>query len=184
LLADYCNQSKSIFDAFIESGYDNFRNALNLSQEGLRPEIGSIKKSSLTTLFSKKSTYTNLVKLRKQQIGREYMIRSVIENLKDFGPTWIDSTKELPNIQADGGIGFYFAFKHKISFVAEYYLRVEGNPYKLYMSSDKMLCTTSLPTSIFKSPKDLNINLEVRFGWEASEILNQEYPRLATVKIV
>lgn len=184
LLADYCNQSKSIFDTFIESGYDNFRNALKLTQEGLRPEIGNVKKSSLATLFSKKSTYTTLVKLRKQRIGREYMIQSVIQNLKDFGPTWIDSSKELPNIQADGGIGFYFAFKHKISFAAEFFLRVEGNPYKLYVSSDKMLFTTSLPASIFKSPKDLNLNLEVRFGWEENDILNQEYPRLATVKIV
>jgi hypothetical protein len=184
LLKELSSQSRDIYEKFIDVGYENFRSALSLQQPELRKGIGLHKFSRMENLFSRKSYLVNLYKSRNQKLGRSYMIGSVVSKLNNFGPDWINISQPLPNVQSDGGVGFWFDFKEPIGISADLFLSVKGVRIKLHKSGDRKLLTTSIPPEIFNEPGDLHLELAVLFDWEMSGNTDANQQKLCAVKLV
>lgn len=184
LLKELSSQSRDIYEKFIDVGYENFRSALSLQQPELRKGIGLHKFSRMENLFSRKSYLVNLYKSRNQKLGRSYMIGSVVSKLNNFGPDWINISQPLPNVQSDGGVGFWFDFKEPIGISADLFLSIKGVRIKLHKSDDRKLLTTSIPPEIFNEPGDLNLDLAVLFDWEMSGNADANQQKLCAVRLV
>lgn len=149
-LQDYASQSREIFDAFIDAGNENFRHAIELPQLELREGIGRALHTKLNNIFSRKSRFAERYSQRKQLRSRELTLQSVISAIANFGPNWIDIGEPLPNIQQNGGVGFWLKLKHEIAIQEDLYLYVLGGRFPLHFSSDGIILTCEVPVEYFK----------------------------------
>lgn len=182
-LGELVKRSIKVYENYIEIGYENFRKSLRLSQDNIRNDVGNSLKSSLDTIFSDKSRIVNNAIMRKIGLGREYLIKSIVDSLEDFGPNWINMNDPLPNIQNDGGVGFWFRFKSPIKINGEIFLNFCGISSKMYLSDDARLLTTSLPSSSFSQQGNLNLEIDVRFDFD-NQAGDHEKFKLAILKLV
>ena len=129
--------------------------------------------------FSCESRTSAHARTRKQKLR----LCAVVSHLDDFGPRVIDFIEGLVNIQADGGIGFWFRFKYPIAVPGECILQIGGKPYKLNKSGDELLLTISLPLEVFSQPGTLDFELDVRDDW-VMQTSCEDNVRLCTVTVV
>ena len=182
-LANLAKLSRNIYDKYIDWGYANFRRALELDQKNLREGIGDYVTAGISQLFSKKSEIANKVIKRKQLLTRDTQIEYIIESLEEYGPTWINLNKPLPNLQSNGGVGFWFRFRRPISSIGNYYLKVKGRSFQLHVSDDNLTLTSSIAQDVFEEPGDLILHIKVRFDWELPKMSVHARP-LATLTLV
>lgn len=159
VLKTYSNQSRTIFDTYIESGNENFRKALNLSQADLRDTVGQRLHTKLQDTFSKKSRLASLSAKRKEKQHRGYLLKSIIFNLDNFGPSWINLNEPLPNIQSSGGVGFWFKLKTKANIREDIYLYSMGDKYLLHKSACGTLLTCEIPAGKLETPGSYPLRL-------------------------
>jgi GT2 family glycosyltransferase len=178
-LAKLAEHSRKVYENYIDVGRENFRQALRLDQPGIRKGVGKIKLTGLVDCFSRKSRTSAHARTRKQKLR----LCAVVSHLDDFGPRVIDFIEGLVNIQADGGIGFWFRFKYPIAVPGECILQIGGKPYKLNKSGDELLLTISLPLEVFSQPGTLDFELDVRDDW-VMQTSCEDNVRLCTVTVV
>jgi hypothetical protein len=169
VLKNYANQSRTIFDAYIESGKENFRKALSFSQSNLRDAVGQRLYVKLPNIFSKKSRLVLLSIKRKEMQNRVYLLNSIISNLDSFGPIWINLSEPLPNIQSEGGVGFWFKLKTKVNVPKDIYLYLMGDKYLTHISTCGTLLTCEIPTDKFVASGSYPFRLGLMFEPDEAE---------------
>lgn len=169
VLETYANQSRTIFDTYIESGNENFRKALNLSQSNLRDSVGQRLYAKLQDTFSKKSRLASLSAKRKEMQHRGHLLQSMISNLDNFGPSWINLNEPLPNTQSNGGIGFWFKLKTKVNVPEDIYLYLMGDKYLMHISACGTLLTCEIPASKFNAIGSYPFRLGLMFEPDDAE---------------
>ena len=110
-------------------------------------------------------------------------MRTIVSHLDDFGPKLININEELPNIQPDGGIGFWFRFTHPITIPGECILQIGGKPYKLNKSADNLLLSVSLQLEVFSQLGTIDFELDVRDDW-VMQTSSEDNVRLCIVTVV
>lgn len=171
--------SRKIYENYIDVGCENFKQALRLDQPGIRKGVGKSKSTGLVDCFSRKSKTTAHARTRKQKLR----LRTIVNHLDDFGPKLININEELPNIQPDGGIGFWFRFTHPITIPGECILQIGGKPYKLNKSADNLLLSVSLQLEVFSQLGTIDFELDVRDDW-VMQTSSEDNVRLCIVTVV
>jgi hypothetical protein len=182
-LADLAKKSRLIFDKYIDWGYENFRQALVIEQEGVREGVGKRVQTNLPCLFSRKSEIVIHANRRKQLMGRVFFVKYIVDSLNGFGPTWINLNDPLPNIQPNGGVGFWFTFKKPINVEGKLFIQVGGYSSQLHKSEDSLLLTTTISPEAFSEPGNFVLNLHVQFDWEVPGLQFDPH-QLASVTLV
>lgn len=164
-LAELADQSRKIYESYIDLGYNNFRNALLLDQPGLRAGIGLSTQAQIPELFSRKARTITNASIRKKRLARASTVMAIINNLEAFGPTWININEPLPNIQSDGGVGYWLKFKQPLKIEGDIFLDAAGKSFRLHKSGDSCVWTTSIHQDAFAQPGHLDLALNVQFDW-------------------
>jgi GT2 family glycosyltransferase len=183
VLTEMARKSRGIFERLSASGYDNFRAALALTQPELRREVGQSLTIAVPARLATKAQMIGYVKGRRPRLLRKEMVAAIVKSLEAFGPTWLNLNQALPNIQPDGGVGFYFRFRTAITKSAELFIVMGNTAVRLHRSNDSKLFTASVNTSLLQIPGDLALNLRVVFEWDLAGRLEEPVP-FATLPLV
>ncbi|MCG2582826.1 glycosyltransferase [Massilia sp. TS11] len=157
--------SRDIYERFVDAGFGNFRHALDLRAVARRG-VGSVVHTSLPQLGSRKAMRVERMNLRRQKLGRTYLLRKLRRQLEDFGPSYMNLNEGLPNVQSDGGIGFWFKFDQAVPGGVQYFLVIDGHPYVLHRSDDGLMLTTSVSQQHFSDERVLGLGMLSCFEWE------------------
>jgi hypothetical protein len=116
-------------------------------------------------------------------MGRVFFVKYIVDSLNGFGPTWINLNDPLPNIQPNGGVGFWFTFKKPINVEGKLFIQVGGYSSQLHKSEDSLLLTTTISPEAFSEPGNFVLNLHVQFDWEVPGLQFDPH-QLASVTLV
>lgn len=145
ILSEFSEQSKRVFDGFIAAGNENFRQAISLTQPGLRLGIGNALTLEIDNALSKKCRLKLQHSTRKELRSSSIILETIVSALENYGPSEINLNAPLPNMQATGGVGFWFKLNREVFVQDDLFLVIRDIHIPLRMSSCSSLLTCEIP---------------------------------------
>lgn len=186
------SQVESNEDLFLHAFNDKFRFDISDDRKLLTSAIPAelFKKESIVDLllgFSDPHDEEDFHRFRLgklqlvNQIARAELLEQAVANITAFGPDWINLNDDLPNIQPNGNVGFWFQFNSQLKTSEDLFLHAFNDKFKLDISDDKKLLTTSIPAKYFTEESIVNLVLGFSDPHDEKDI---DRFKLATLQLV